>query len=220
MGPSLAMLPSADEAQVAYAQVTSVINFIVDRSSPGTLGRLLSAMRTKSVDEALVQITGLSLGKWDPEWRGDLMQRKVAPLSRFHGLGAAPPPAIADSRDRIRLSELLLRRGHNEQAFGLLDKLPKEWLEDPRPRQQRARALSRDSDAAWAALGEPGNLAAPSTAWWTQRGNILLQRKDPAAAAAFEAARALDPFVPAASCPPAFVGGPLCEAAKAWMFED
>jgi hypothetical protein len=220
MGPSLAMLPSADEAQVAYAQVTSVINFIVDRSPPGTLGKLLTAMRTRSVDEALVQVTGLSLGKWDPEWRGDLMRRKVTPLSRFLGLGGAAPPAIADSRDRIRLGELLLRRGHTQQANVELQKLPKEWLEDPKPRQLRARALESTPDAAWAALGEPADLAAPSTAWWAQRGSLLLQRNDPAAPGAFEAGRALDPFLPKVACPPAFEAGPLCEAAKAWAFDD
>ncbi|MGH7271008.1 MAG: hypothetical protein ACREJ3_11310, partial [Polyangiaceae bacterium] len=58
LGPSIAMLPSADQAMVAFAEVTSFVRFYVDSEDSaggsGALPKLLSAIRSgDSTDHAL-----------------------------------------------------------------------------------------------------------------------------------------------------------------------
>src|SRR5262249_58518926 len=70
LGPSIAMLPSADAAMVAFAEVTSFVRSLANASNPDALPRILLALRNrKSPDEALAEVTGLDLKGWDARWR-------------------------------------------------------------------------------------------------------------------------------------------------------
>jgi hypothetical protein len=54
LGPSIAMLPSADAARVAFAEVTSFIGFYAEQQREGALPRLLAELREgKDPDDAL-----------------------------------------------------------------------------------------------------------------------------------------------------------------------
>ena len=121
MGPSLAMLPSADAAMVAFAEVTSFVHFYVENASPDALSKLLRELKSgKTPDEALSAASGADRRTWDGRWRAYLAARPSEPLPPLFSLAPGAEHAEAgkmrDVRDRMRLAELLLARGQGERA--------------------------------------------------------------------------------------------------------
>jgi hypothetical protein len=225
LGPSIAMLPSADAATVAFAEVTSFVKYFVESSGNEALPKLLFALRSaKSVDDALKSVSGDALAAWDVKWRAQLQKRGKEPLSPLYGLGAIPP-GMGDSRERARLAELLLARGHGAQAVVELDKIPENLLGDPSLRYLRGRALETDGKAKDA---EP--LVFDPKAWvtsygpcWALRGRLARSRSDiGVAVSSFEEARAHDPLSVESACEAlgdaeagALPPSALCAAARA-----
>lgn len=223
LGPSIAMLPSADQAMVAFAEVTSFVKYFVESKGDGALPQLLVALRApnKSVDDALKDVSGETLAQWDVKWRAMLQKRPKEPLSPLFGLGAAPP-SLGDSRERSRLAELLLGRGHPAEAGLELDKIPAEMFTDPSLRYLRARTFEANGKEK-----EAGELVDDPKVWlasygpcWAIRGRLARVRGDAATAtASFEEAVAHDPLSVEAACesltPEGSKSAPLCEAARA-----
>jgi hypothetical protein len=225
LGPSIAMLPSADAAMVAFAEVTSFIKYFVETSPEGALPKLLVALRTaKTADDALKQVSGETLAQWDVKWRAQLLKRPKEPLSPLFGLGAAPP-GMGDSRERARLAELLVGRSHAPEALMELEKVPESMLADPSLRYLRARSLEGAGDvkAAEALVADPKAWLTSYGPCWAIRGRLAKSRGDaPLADISFAEAVAHDPFsvesacqalAPDAPLPPG-PGAPLCEAAR------
>lgn len=222
LGPSIAMLPSADAAMVAFAEVTSFIKYFVESSPPDALAKLLVALRTtKTADEALKQVSGEALAQWDVRWRAQLTKRAKEPLSPLFGLGANPP-GLGDSRERSRLAELLLARGHGAEAVTQLDKIPETMLADPSLRYTRARAIEAtgDTKAADSLLEDPKSWIASFGPCWGMRARLARARGDVATADASQAeAIGQDPLGLEAACgtPDARGTAPstaLCDAAR------
>ncbi|MBN9164801.1 MAG: hypothetical protein BGO98_06675 [Myxococcales bacterium 68-20] len=232
LGPSIAMLPSADAAMVAFAEVTSFVRFFVETQPEGALAKLLVALRAaKSVDEALVQVSGEALPQWDTKWRAHLARRPKEPLSPLYGLGGTLPNA-ADSRERARLAELLFGRGHPDEALIQLDKISETLLGDPSLRYVRGRVLEAKGElrAAEELVDDPKAWIAAYGPCWALSARLARGRDDhPAAERAAAEARAHDPFTIEAACEgtvgaldpgatPAGQkqdsGGPLCDAAR------
>ena len=226
LGPSIAMLPSADAAMVAFAEVTSFVKYFVEVSAPDALPRLLVALRTaKSADDALKEVSGETLAQWDVKWRAQLAKRAKEPLSPMFGLGATPP-GMGDSRERSRLAELLLGRDHPSEAVVELDKIPAEMLADPSLRYLRARVLEADRNVkgAEALVDDPKPWITSYGPCWAVRGRLAAARGDAAVAeASFAEAVAHDPLGVEAACqaspraeaaPGGGQGMPLCEAAR------
>ncbi|MBS2016644.1 MAG: hypothetical protein JST00_27420 [Deltaproteobacteria bacterium] len=225
LGPSIAMLPSADQAMVAFAEVTSFVKFYVESQGPDALSKLLVALRTaNTVDDALKAMSGESLAQWDVKWRAQLAKRPKEPLSPMFGLGAQPP-GLGDSRERARLAELLLGRDHPAEALTELDKVPETMLGDPSLRYLRARLLEANDKAADAEklLEDPKLWMASYGPCWAVKGRLARARGDQAASeAAFAEATAHDPLGFESACRDplskspnvAGQGEPLCEAAK------
>lgn len=220
LGPSIAMLPSADAAMVAFAEVTSFIRYFVESSPPDALAKLLVALRTtKNADEALKQVSNETLAQWDVRWRAQLAKHPKEPLSPMFGLGGNPP-GLGDSRERSRLAELLLGRGFGARAQTQLEKIPEPMFVDPSLRYTRARALeaSGDAKAAEALIEDPNAWIASFGPCWAMRARLAKARGD-AAMADPSAAEAIahDPFGIEAACGSLEVAGqgtPLCEAAR------
>jgi hypothetical protein len=227
LGPSIAMLPSADAAMVAFAEVTSFVRFFVESAGDGALAKLLVELRTsKNVDEALKQVSGETLVQWDAKWRAQLARRPKEPLSPLYGLGGQPP-GVGDSRERSRLAELLLGRGHADAALVELDKIPETLLADPSLRYLRARVLETrgDPQAAEALVEDPKAWISSYGPCWAVRARLARARGDMAVAdAAREEALAHDPLGTESACsslsPDAskdgadVTRGPLCDAAR------
>lgn len=233
LGPSIAMLPSADAAMVAFSEVTSFVRYFADHAGSDPLPKLLASLGARkldqthrTVDESLVETTGADLKAWDERWRADLASRPIDPLPALFGGGAAIPDAAA-SREKVRLGELLFGRGHPQQALDGIAGIPKVFQDDPSVRYLRARALESlgKIDDGRAALANPADVTAGYGPWWAIRGRLARAAGDSATAdPSFAESIALDPFDVESACetapggtnasvPPAQPG--LCAAAKA-----
>jgi hypothetical protein len=239
LGPSIAMLPSADAAMVAFAEVTSFVRFYAQTLGDEALPKLLFELKTgKGPDEALVAATGKDLHAWEGKWRAYLSSRPREPLpplwlgseSRRGTAGAA----LRDARDRSRLAELLLARGHAAQALDELGALGAASItqpSDPGSCALRARALEaagRRSESE-PLVADPALVVSSYGPWWALRGRAKrAQGEQSAAMASFLEALATDPFAPEAACecksgaacgaepPDDPAKAPLCDAARAW----
>jgi hypothetical protein len=130
LGPSIAMLPSADAAAAAFAQVTSFVRFYLTREGEGALPKLLRAIRdAPNVELALRAASGSDIKAWDARWRAYIATRPRDPRLLSMGLGGPAKNdkktlvAYRDQRDRTRLAELLVSRGHAAAAVKELDQL-------------------------------------------------------------------------------------------------
>jgi hypothetical protein len=225
LGPSIAMLPTADAALVAFAEVTSFVRYFASTASLDALPRLLLALRQrKSPDESLKEASGFDLKQWDVKWRAYLPTTRREALPSSFALGAEPP-GFRDTRERVRLAELLYGRGHAASALGQLDKV-KGVADDPSIRYARARVLQTLGRAKEAEplVAEPKEVVAPYGPWWAIRGVFAQGRGDDGVTGpSFVEAVAQDPFDLEAACHSRDPGAPapggdvrlLCEATRA-----
>jgi hypothetical protein len=236
LGPSIAMLPSADAAMVAFAEVSSFVRFYLEteRGQQGdrALAKLLAELRDgKGPDKALLAASGADLHGWDGRWRAYVSSRPKTALPGIlagkDARGAAPAAgsepderaAWRDLRERTRLAELLLARGHAHEAmaelgpsepghvFGLHGGGADEALADPSLRWLRASALEADGDGsdAMPLLSDPHDVATSFGPWWAIRGRLLRARAPngtdgDAAASSFDEAVAADPLDEEVAC--------------------
>jgi hypothetical protein len=231
LGPSIAMLPSADAAMIAFAEVTSFVRFYADRQeaqpdsradagSGGPLASLFRELREgRDSDEALLAASGADLKAWDARWRGYLAARPAVALPSLLGLGAAHEPpreteALRDLRDRARLAQLLMARGHAPQALKELDRIElarapvanDAWtraMGDPSVRWLRGRALEEVGrrEEAEPLFSDPSQVLSSYGPWWATRGRWAAARGDEGLAlSSFREAVAADPFDPEGPC--------------------
>lgn len=229
LGPSIAMLPSADAAMVAFAEVTSFVRYFADKAGPAALPKLLEAMKNGlPVDAALKAVSGKDLPAWDVEWRAFLAKRPKDAAAAGPMVLGHPPKGLGDARERVRLAELLLAQGHPAEAARELSQVSEALADDPGIRALRGKALEGSNRAAEAypLVAEPKDVTTSHAPWWALRGRVLAGRGDGAgAAAAFVDGLGEDPLDPEVACRTpetdprkAAPGGPeaiLCEAARA-----
>ena len=187
LGPSIAMLPSADRAAVAFAEVTSFVRFYADTVGPTALPSLLAAIRVReSASTALKELSGLDLAGWDAKWRAYLAARPVEPLPAAWALGAAPV-GMREIRERARLAELLFGRGHPADALTELEPVNAEAWQDASLRHLRGLAFEASGNGAVveASLGEPKDVASSYGPWWAIRARFARVRRDGAGADGF-----------------------------------
>ncbi|MEI7895115.1 MAG: hypothetical protein WCI05_18615 [Myxococcales bacterium] len=227
LGPSIAMLPSADQAMVAFAEVTSFVKFLVATQGNEVLPRLLGALREgASIEDAMQTVTGADLATWDKRWRVELTKAPKG-LSSLFGLagGGADHRDLRDVRDRARLAELLLARGHGGGAILELDRLRATALDDPSVRRLRGAALETMGrpDDVRGLVANPAEVLSSFAPWWALRGRWARRRGDEGVAvASFVEAVAQDPFGLEGACegnladsrPLDLRSGPLCEASR------
>jgi hypothetical protein len=152
LGPSIAMLPSADAAMVAFAEVTSFVRFYAQNAGDEALPRLLAGLRTASDggdEEAMLAASGVDRKTWDARWRAYIAARPREPLPALYGLSDSDdetPSAASASKDK---AEPRARLGKPQPGAG------RERMRDLRDRTRLAELLlSRDPRYADAALLE------------------------------------------------------------------
>ncbi|HEX3343979.1 MAG TPA: hypothetical protein VHS09_05370 [Polyangiaceae bacterium] len=240
LGPSIAMLPSADAAMVAFAEVTSFVRFYAHEGGDDALPKLFHELREgKEPDAALQAASGADLKAWDVRWRAYIAARPREPIPALFGLGGEKGDAekLRDLRDRTRLAELLLSRAHPGEALFELDRIalagspvaPEAWeraMGDPSARWLRGRALEAVGrrEEGEPLVADPKQVLSSYGPWWALRGRWARIRGDEATAtSSFIEAVADDPFDDEAACetidPASAPSDPgkkaLCEAARA-----
>jgi hypothetical protein len=225
LGPSIAMLPSADRATVAFAEVTSFVRFYADSVGPTALPNLLAAIRVRdSANTALKELTGSDLAGWEPKWRAYLAARPPEALPGTWSLGSAPV-GLRDIQNRGRLAELLFGRDHPADSLTELEPLGQEVWSDAALRHLRGRSFEASGNTAVveASLGEPKDVSSSYGPWWAIRGRFARGRGEgPLADGYFAEGVAEDPFdvesacetLDSASSPAAPEAAALCEAAR------
>lgn len=223
MYPSVAMLPSAERAALAYAEVETMLGLVRQRRGPQGIEVLLDRVSDGAdAESALAEAWGDDFDGFMEEWkratRRSTASSQEGELDRplFKEDEDEPPPEeLGDvfshlgggrARQHARLGTLLHARGHKVAATMQYEKARKA---DVRARKDAALSrrlgrlyvdIGRWSDAValleHAATQEPddANLAA-------DQGRALLRsgRRDEARAALWRALR-VNPFIPAIHC--------------------
>lgn len=225
LGPSIAMLPTAEEAAVAYAEVSSFIRYwskeVGDEGLPRLVLQLATIKNQDEVDAAIKEVSGLDLAGWDKKWRAHLATQPKN-LSADLAPGAPMPHQMEISK-KVRLSQLLMGRKHNDVAASELARAQQLAPTDGAIRCWFAAARVAEGDRANAAplVEKIEDVHSPFGRWWSMHG--LLHPEPPEAAdKAFSLAIALDPMTPEVACEekvaPELPKDPLraaiCEAAR------
>ncbi len=138
---SFAFLESADRASLAYAQVSTQVAFLQERSGGQAAARLLSSLAQGiEVKAALAEVYGKAFEQFQVDWKKwlstlSLTRQSLATLPTVisgEEDGFAQDPVLARRKDlarRTRLGDLMRARGHLEAALATY----REAMPDPDP---------------------------------------------------------------------------------------
>ncbi|HEX4385529.1 MAG TPA: tetratricopeptide repeat protein [Myxococcales bacterium] len=130
MHPSIAMLPTQEQAALAFAEVEAAMRLLYTRGGQAALTELVAAMASGMTDEqAVAQAYGKSFAQFEADWRADILKAKshktARPVSqkkvvfKEDAKGRAEPPDVAgapepkmdeEARRAGRLGEILFAR--------------------------------------------------------------------------------------------------------------
>lgn len=176
LGPSIAMLPSAEQAMVAFAEVSSFIAYWIESAGPDALPKLLRALRDAAPgarpSEAISEVTGTSLEDWERRWRSWLDSRPLVVPEEMQGGHEHSGGKVVTFRELARgkrLSELLLERGHARAASVVIAKSRSLVPTDASMRCLHVDALVGDQRAAEAPplVAAPRDIRSPTPRWWS-----------------------------------------------------
>jgi len=227
LGGSIALLPTAEQAMVAFAEVSSFVRFWIRSTSEDALPELLVRLRIAEgedyVDQVMKVVTGNSLSEWNARWLTYLggVRRELprgARLGESHSGGA-------EIQRGLRLGKLFLDRAHLDAAQQVLTPAQKLAPFDPLLRHHLAAALlglGQRSEAE-KLISRMEDVHSEFGPWMAQHGRWLSEQGEgDRAAAAFETALQLCPLAPEVACeaksppelPSSPTKAPLCQAAR------
>lgn len=220
MHPSMALLPSQEDAAMAYAEVYTVLEYLVGLHGRGVVRGLLAAFdRSRSVESAVAEVTGSPFGTFVSRWMAYLIARPrldvpgdfddeeveiVGALgegSGAEGSGSFDKVSNVEARDFLKLGELLRARGQNDAALVEYQKA-NMLTGNTQPDLQNALAKlyleAKQPAAALEALQEVGRWYPGYYPTYLHRCRALVALSRPAeAVAACESAAGINPFDPA-----------------------
>lgn len=224
LGPSIAMLPSAEEASVAFAEVTSFIRYWAGEVGPKALPDLV--VRMKQADDpaelqrAIAEVSGLDLPEWDKRWRAYLntVSQNLPPDL----MPGAHIPNLKEVSRRVRLGQLLEGRSHFRQAAVQHARAHSLMPAESSVRCYLAAALLAQQDQANAAplVEQAADIHNRTGRWFSLNG--FLHPGTDSGAQSFGIGISFDPLSPPVACeeklPPLLPTDPirsaLCEAAR------
>jgi hypothetical protein len=223
LGPSIAMLPTPEQAQVAFAEVQSFIRFWTKELGDDALPQLVLRIRALDdpgdVSRAIKEVSQVDFAEWDRRWRAHL-----ATVSHELPADLTPGGSVPNVREivkRVRLGELLRARGHFASAVSQLSRAQVIVPADASIRCFLAAALlgqgDRTAAAPWVETIE--DVHGRQGRWWSLHGLLFADRDAPRS---FSYGVGLDPLNPAVACEelaaPALPGdairAALCEASR------
>ncbi len=219
MHPSMAKLPSQEDAGLAFAEVASAIRYLTQDRGPAALRKLLSSLRDgNDLNRAIAGVTGQSFAAFERSWRDWLKSRGLKTHPEL-GMGKlrfkddktkneeeeedptakeAHSPAEARARGLVRIGTLLRTRGRLAAAAAEYQRA-EGVLGAGHPavagRLGRTYLELKQWDRAIAAA-RPGIARRPDSAGLQVTvGRALLEKGDSAAAQPFlEGALAVNPY--------------------------
>lgn len=235
MHPSLAKLPSAEMAALAYAQVATMMAFAFEKGGDDVLREALPMIRDGEDSRvALAKAAGYgNFAGFERDWRAwvatlDLKKNHLEELpTTLDGADAAESDPVLDEREDlanyVRLGDLLQERGHFQAA--LVEYAKAETPEEPNSpllsnRVAQAHLALGDLQRAKAALRE--SLASyPEFALTHKTLGQILQKEGDAkgAVGAYLEAASLNPFDPAVQAALVALYTQLGDAARASRHE-
>ncbi len=215
MHPSIAMLPSQEDAALAFAQVVTFLeNFRQSHGDAGLAKAIAAMARGEDARVALSQVAGESFENLEGRWRESLASRPEPPAKkrpkelklRFVERGAADESLdVPEERARkhLRVGDLLWGRNHTLAAAREYERAHALSPTDPILASRVARAsLAAKSPAKALASVERALEGHPQHApLYALKGSALLslKRREEAIPALHEAIR-LNPFDPEPHC--------------------
>ncbi len=230
LGPSIAMLPSPEQASVAYAEVQSFVTYWLALNGSPALRLLFSDMAETSpdsADPALRSVSGYGLGDWSRLWKKSMLD--VPP--RDPREARSRPAPVKDPRAlarRVRLGDLLAERGRAAAAQVEYDAALALGSAEASVRYRAARTAMVLGTAAEAStrLGTLSDIRGPHGGWMALRGRLDADAGHAEEARAeLEHALGLDPLDSTVACEGGIEGGvrvvpkdprrrALCESAR------
>jgi len=224
LGPSIAMLPSAEQAAVAYSEVSSFVTFFAKEVGDNALPRLVERVKAAEGDDpanvALKDVSGMDLAAWDARWKQHLatvptdIPDELKPGARM--------PEMHKVMKLARLGELLHGRGHHKSAA--IEQAQAQALVpyEATVRCYLAASLLADgqTESAKALVAKPAEVHGRSGRYWSLHGLLVPPPEgDPRA---FFLGVALDPLSAEVACeekaapetPADPIKKALCEAAR------
>ncbi len=202
LGNSIAMLPSADAAAIAFAEVSSFMDFWIERNGPHALKLLLrDVAHSKDADSAMRSVSGLSIVDWELLYR-----KKLESLIERPAQSIEPPEERSmgprEMSRTLRISELL----YNNDSFDHAAEHAAPAL-DRAPHAAALRfAVGRAArQANWPHLeeivGDLDDVKGPHGGWLSLRSRIAEKRQSSSRAEELRAyALSLDPFLLEVAC--------------------
>ncbi|MGB1015112.1 MAG: peptidase MA family metallohydrolase [Nannocystaceae bacterium] len=234
MYPSVAMLPSQSRAALAYAEVQTMLELLVDSRGQQGLGALLDQVAAGADSkQALADAWGGSFEQFQAKWRQQAARSSAKIISRagardFRGIEFQDPDKPAKdsgledvfshlgggkARQHARLGVLLTVRGHHQAAvleYERARRADKRFRDDPR--------LARRLGELYLLLGQPDKAAVlltlaadaepeqPNIAAAQGRALLLIGSLEAAERALMRAIR-INPFIPDIHCDLAKLAG-------------
>lgn len=210
LGPSIAMLPTPEEASTAYAEVQSFVDYFVREQGESALRLLFTDLKGLASDDpgsALRSVSGYDLEQWNRRWQKSLLDAPPEVVTPPHASKGGKGGDARDLARRARLGDLLLDAGYGQEAATVL--APGEAGGSPHYRFRVARAeLARHApEQAAARLGVETEIDGLFGPWFGLRGRLLEGVDAAGAARAFELGLASDPLSEEVACQGRFMVG-------------
>jgi tetratricopeptide (TPR) repeat protein len=208
LGPSIALLPTPDQASLAYAQVTSFVDYWLARHGRSALSLLFLDLRgtgAQGAEPALRSVTGHGLGFWEAEWQSTLLSGpdsgKGRPVDRAEVSVLATN--VAGIARALSTGDLLFQRGHYSAAIlkyrNAVERAPREA--SIRWRLARALMGSGLPNDAVIEHGKLQDISGPHAGWYALSGRFSAEARDPPQAdRMYRLAIAYDPLSVDAAC--------------------
>ncbi len=198
IGPSVAMLPSADAARIAFAEVRSFMDFWVRENGAAALRLLLAEMRQNSPDQALESTTGYPLVVWIERWKAWLRENVAVEEAE-----SDDDFDYVELVRRRRLGRLLADVGAAQQAIDQFGRAHAVVPADPDARVSLGEALEATGQSELAAplALEADQIGRPSAAWLAFHSRHLAATGEAEnARRALEQARSANPLSERTAC--------------------
>ncbi|HEY5675869.1 MAG TPA: tetratricopeptide repeat protein, partial [Myxococcales bacterium] len=121
MHPSIAMLPTQEQAALAFAEVEAAIRLLYQRGGQAALTELVSAMASgMSDEEAVAQAYGKSFSQFEADWRAEVARPRAKAVSQKNVRPAVAKKLVfkEDAKGRTEPGEIAAGHGAELDADG------------------------------------------------------------------------------------------------------